>query len=213
MRRYYLCFILLLICGNVYSQINTQLIYREEITYNEPRLSILAAIENNTIRNYILSNELFNAPYFRIELTEHNLNNFREALIKYFEWEALAAENNLDSFTRNIPVTVKSNNITWSWTNVRHITSQNIMNISFQFDWNPSRREAYRALLHIGSNTLQPQRPASSFTLNKNGMNHEAVYQLLENITEEKITNVLEQYQKEDYEKERQKELIRELFW
>ena len=208
----FIIFLLLLICENVYSQIETRLIYREVITYNEPRLSILAAVENDIVKKFILSNELFNSPYFRIELTEQNLVNFREALIKFFEWESLAVENNPASFTREIPVTVISNKVTWSWTNARQLTNKDLMTISFQFDWNPSRRETYRALLNISSNTAQPAGLGRSFTLQKTGMNHEAAGQLLENITDEKILFVLDQYRKEELEKERQRELINELF-
>jgi len=212
MRTFYLFILLLIFYGNVYSQAETQLIYREVITNNEPRLSILAVIEKNSIKNFVLSNELFNSPYFLIELTEKNFISFREALVKFFEWEALAVENNLDSFTREIPAAVTSNNVTWSWTDALHITSSDLITLSFQFDWDPSRREAYRALLHIYSNTLQPISFGAPFTLRKYGMNHEAVDQLLENITEEKILNALEQYRKNELEKERQRELIEELF-
>ncbi|MDR0465708.1 MAG: hypothetical protein LBG94_11430 [Treponema sp.] len=213
MRALSLFILLLNSYGIVYSQSETQLIYREVITYNEPRLSILAVIENDTVKNYILSNELFNSPYFLIELTEHNLVNFREALSKFFEWESLSIENNLDSFKREIPITVVSKNVTWSWINTRHLTNVDPMIFSFQFDWNPARREEYRALLHIDSNTLQPMTEfGSSFTLNKYGMNHEAVEQLFENITEEKISDVFDQYRKDALEKERQRELIEELF-
>jgi len=196
-----------------YSQAETILIFRETITYNEPRLSVLTRIENDDINKYILSNELFNSPYFRIELTEINFFNFREAFCKFLEWESLAVENNLDSFKREIPVTVISSNVTWSWTNVRHFTNKNRMTINFLFDWNPSRREAYRALLNISSNVIRPFRAGPDFTLQKDFMNHDEVSMFLDNITDENISLVVQENNERKSETERQRALIEELFF
>ena len=225
-------FIMLFVSGAAYSETETLLIYREEITNNEPRLSILARVENDEIVKYILSNELFNGPYFVIEISERDFLNFKEALNKFLEWESIAAENNLAGFTREIPVTVTSNNVTWSWVNTMIFTNQNSMTINFLFDWNPSRRAAYRALLNISSNTAHAAHAAAhdvlayntlaavqpleteqqSFTLRKNYMNNEEVSLFLENITDEKISLIMEQYCERDAETERQRTLIDELF-
>jgi len=226
MKKFYaISIFLFIISGAAFSQTETLLIYREEITNNEPRLSLLMRIKNDEIISYVLSNELFNSPYFLIELTEENLSSLREALNRFLEWETTAIENNLDSFTRAVPVTVRSRSVTWSWSGTRLFNNKELMTINFQFDWNPSRRKEYRALLNISSNTLSPVRDESevsriqsydtdrlSFTFQKNYMNNEAVSRLLENISEEKISLVIEQRFERETESERQRSLIEELF-
>jgi len=213
------------IIGAAFSQTETLLIYREEITNNEPRLSFLMRVKNDAVISYVLSNELFNSPYFLIELTEENTCNFREALNRFLEWETMAIENNLDSFTRTIPVNAVSNNVTWSWISARMHSSKEPMIMNFQFDWNPARRKEYKALLNISSNTVSPVRDETevtriqsfdidrlSFAFQKNYMNNEAVSRLLENITIEKIDSIIDQYLERKIETERQRSLIEELF-
>jgi len=208
-----------------FSQTETILIYREEITNNEPRLSFLMRMKSDEILNYALSNELFNGPYFLIDLTEENFRDFRDALNRFLEWEAIAIENNLDSFTRAVPVTVKSRNVTWSWAGTRLFNSKELLTINFLFDWNPARRNDYKALLNISSTTAFPVIDETevswtgnfdinrfSFALQKNFMNNEAVSRLLENITEEKIDSIVKQYLDNSAETERQRSLIDELF-
>jgi len=191
----------------------TLLIYREEITNNEPRLSVLTRIENDTTKCFILSNELFNSPYFVIELTEQDFNSFREAFNKFLEWESIAVINNPDSFTRAIPVTAASNNVTWSWTHARPAKNTNSMRITFQFDWNPLRRDGYKALLNISSNSVQPRETnRQPFCLEKNYLNNEEVNMFLYNVTDEKIAVIIEQYRERESETEHRKLLIDELF-
>jgi hypothetical protein len=198
--------------GTAAGEAETLLIYREEITNNEPRLSVLTKIENDNVIGYSLSNELFNSPYFIIELTKKNFENFREAFNRFLEWETIADENNLDSFTREIPVTVASDNIIWTCTSIRPVRNMNSMIFTFQFDWNPSRKEEYRALLNICSNIIEPLERGSSFTLQKNYMNNDEVSMFLDNISDEKIAFIIERQRERKTETERQRLLIDELF-
>lgn len=202
----------LIVLGTAAGNTETYLIFRERITYNEPRLSILARAVNGSIGSFILSNELFTPPYFLIELNERNFNNFREALGIFLEWEMMAIENNLDSFTRAIPVIVESNNVTWSWTNIWSFRNSNTMIINFMFDWNPSRRREFRALLNISSNFIEPRERGPQFVFRKNFMNNEEVTLFLDDITDEKIDLVVLENREMILESERQRLLIEELF-
>jgi len=210
--------------GHVYGQAENFLIYDEETGYfANPRLILFAAVENEKITGYLLCND--NDPNFNIQLLPHSLSRFREAFYKFLEWEDIASSNNfLEIFERDIPITVSSYFVTWNsysnaeqrrieYTMTEYEDTGSIMTISFKFIWNPSSIETkYNAILSIKSNTVHSGIQGETFTFQRYSMDRDSINSFLSNTTDENIKVRIEQGREVEQERERQRQILNELF-
>jgi hypothetical protein len=224
--------VLFLVIANVYSQTESFLIYKQKIeSVNgriihplSPVLSFYVNLENNMIVSYAIGtdsyysvNRDFSVDSFRIEITHENIVNFKEALNRFLEWEARASINNLtERFSREIPISVSSNNVLWS-RYVTLTTESTFRNnstpflIQFNFRWTPSNIEFARGQLDITSNTVSAS-GANSFRLVKSGIGRDEARLLSDNLTDSKIQEAIQRGRAEEQERNRQRQLQDELF-
>jgi hypothetical protein len=197
------------------------------------QLSFYANIENNIVKSYAISiNKI--SETFRIELSIEEFNNFREALNRFLEWEALALSNKItEAFTREIPILIISNNVSWTISGVRfrngkHTFQMNdtSLNLNFMFNWTPRHIESHRGQLDITSNTVRADTDASLYSIRdrnaelldnvfrfrKEDINRNEARILFSNLSDESIQIGIQQAIDSEQERVRQNQLQEDLF-
>jgi len=209
MKRVFILVFLFFAALSVYSQTESYIICYEA------DLLLFVNLENNSIKDYKIYTVL---PFCNIILNRNNFQLFRDLLNRFLEWEKIAETNNLtERFEREIPITVTSNNVTWSTIErqqgyVTYKMIENEMQIKSTFNWNPTAyNESLKGNLHITSNTITSNTPNSSFYFDRYIMRNDAK-QLLENLTDSKIQEAIQRGRAEEQERQRQKQLQEELF-
>ena len=182
-------------------------------------LTFYVSLKNGEIDSYRISSTFdynitrdYNIYNFSIEIDQENFINFREALSRFLEWESVAQNNNItEVFIREIPITVTSNNVTWSIrtdTGLHRFSNERPLIIRFNFLWDSVFT---RGQLYIRSNTLNDGTP-NYFLLEKRNMNREEIRFLFEGLSDDKIQEAIEQGRIRDLEREEQRQLIDDLF-
>jgi hypothetical protein len=150
-----------------------------------------------------------------IELSVQEFNTLKSVLEKTLEWDSVARKNDVDEFTKNIPFTIASNNISWipARNPGKHtIKKGETLTLEFRFSWKPSYAEYARSALDINSNTISASGSKETFSFSKKNMHRDEIELLLGNITDEKIQEAIKNGRVQQVEDEARKTRTEVLF-
>jgi hypothetical protein len=173
--------------------------------------SLGGGAHGSALRNNVL------ITFSSIELTLDDFNTFRSALEKALEWDSVARQNDVDRFSKDIPFTISSNNVSWATfdPSINHtIKKGETLTLKFIFSWTPSYIESRRSALHIDSNTINTSVSGSSvtFRFRKDDMHLAEIELFLESITDEKIKDAIKNGRIQQIEDEARKKRTETLF-
>ena len=215
-----LIFYFLIACGSAYSQVESYLIYDQKAGATRytstPNLSLYANIADDKVTSYSIRNMDFSSS-FDIVLSVENFSTLREALGKFLEWDSIARQNPIESFTKKIPIVITSIDVIWSEhpdepIEVKHKIKSGELIVEFNFSWRPGNIEVARGQLEMVSNVIQSIVSGGTFKFLKRGIGRDEAKLLLDNTTDEIIKKGIEQGRLRNQEIDRQKQLQDALF-
>jgi len=198
------------VCG----QTESFIIHDFEKTWGTNQFSLRVRLsENDTISGYTICDERHTLNQFWIEINPENFDNFRNALNKFLEWTELAELNNMSAFKKEIPVTVKSKNVTWTmpYRDIYYM-DEDEMTINFIYRWFPSNAEFAKSQLEIRSTPASSITENNAFEFIRSGINLDEAKFMLENLADEKIQEKILNKRAVELELERQRLLLEEQF-
>jgi hypothetical protein len=203
-----LTFVLFIISFSVYGQDGQRESFLVCGLYGYSPFEIYVAVENNQITGFSLcdlrtglgrisNNSII--TFSSIELTVQDFGILKNALGKALEWDTIASQNDVDRFSKNLPYTISSNNVSWDISRGSSHTIKNgeTLTLEFIFSWNPSLTEYERGALSINSNTINTSVSGSkeTFQFSRRGSSGEIrrslIEFLLEKLTDEKVQEAI----------------------
>ncbi|MCL2186381.1 MAG: hypothetical protein FWB86_11110 [Treponema sp.] len=207
-------FIFFLAAAAVYGQPVSYIIYDFDKTWSTNQFSLRVKLsENDAIIGYTICDERHTLNQFWIEISPGDFENFRNALDKFLEWDELAGINNMSAFRREIPLTVKSNNVLWtmSYRDI-YTMDEKEMVIGFNYRWSPANAELLKSQLEIRSTTVSSINENNTFEFIRSGINIDEARLMFDSLTDEKIQETIQNKRSAELELERQRLLLEELF-
>jgi hypothetical protein len=154
-------------------------------------ISIYVSVKGNDIIGFSLRDSGvmgFNSKA-SIELTPNDFNIFKSALEKALEWDSIACQNDVDEFSKSIPFTISSNNVSWrSRSTFVDCTIKKGEKLTLEFSFYNEFSSYY---LSIKSNSINASGSKETFRFSKKDMERAETELLLESITNEKIQEAI----------------------